>query len=793
MNDESPRARGASVETWLSLLYRNARGNIRIDYVKAGQFQGQTFSLDELAKIGPFIERLDQEGATSIYHRATTLRDGVEGVKRGGAADSVDLVGFWADIDIAGPGHKHKPEQHGGRPLPPDETTARAIVSAAGLLEPTAWIHSGGGLYAWWLLNEPVPADGLGPLSQRLQNALGRGAEALGFHYGTGVGDLARVLRVPGSVNRKTDTPAVCRILSSDGPRYTVGDIDTAVSATETVKAKTEDPFSTPGRGGDSPFDRFEASTDWAEILEPKGWTLHHEDGDTRYWTRPDKNVSEGQSASTGLHEDRDRMWCFSDLAGLPVNVSMTKPYVYAALYHGGDLHKAAAALKGTAPKVVTANLPEEFWKRPVLDHIRQAAHARCRSADLVLGAVLARVASQVSPDLRFDTGLGAASMNLFIAAIGPSGGGKSTANRVAGELVPPPSYLDAMNYRDGISLGSGEGLAEAYMGTVQKETADTYKSGERKGQAKTIPVRQKVRSNVFVYVDEGAALTAQIERAGSTIGPAIRSAWNGEYLGQANAREETTRTIPAGSYSLGMVIGYQLGTARALISDTDAGTPQRFLWLSATDPSVPDDTPEYPGPLPLRLSRGDEVFQPAFPLPRTGTVEFEKSIRDRLRQQTVRRTRGEESTGAALDSHRPLMHSKVSALLCLLDDRMTVTEEDWELAGMILDTSDAVRAGIIEHGQETDRRTYEAKTEMRLATEERLQYVRNNVEKKVERVAKRITARLQEKGPMTRGAINRDQRGEDRSLTGEAIDYCLDQGWITQDGKEYKAKEEKA
>lgn len=37
-------------------------------------------------------------------------------------------------------------------------------------------------------------------------------AEQLGWHYGSGVGDLARVLRLPGSINRKEGPERPCRV-----------------------------------------------------------------------------------------------------------------------------------------------------------------------------------------------------------------------------------------------------------------------------------------------------------------------------------------------------------------------------------------------------------------------------------------------------------------------------------------------------------------------------------------------------------------------------------------------------
>ncbi|TDD45421.1 DNA primase, partial [Nonomuraea terrae] len=109
-------------------------------------------------------------------------------------------------------GHNHK-----RLPLPPDLDTARHIIAAAGLPEPTMWIHSGGGTYPWWLLATPHTIsndlDDIATLTARWQHAVQAGSEKLGYHYGAGVGDLARVLRIPGTVNRKEGLARPCTVL----------------------------------------------------------------------------------------------------------------------------------------------------------------------------------------------------------------------------------------------------------------------------------------------------------------------------------------------------------------------------------------------------------------------------------------------------------------------------------------------------------------------------------------------------------------------------------------------------
>jgi hypothetical protein len=79
-------------------------------------------------------------------------------------------------------------------------------------------------------------------LSKRWQAVLGAGAASLGFYYGTGVSDLARVLRLPGTVNRKVPVdPRPCRILSNGGPRHALDELRSALDAAERWELASKD------------------------------------------------------------------------------------------------------------------------------------------------------------------------------------------------------------------------------------------------------------------------------------------------------------------------------------------------------------------------------------------------------------------------------------------------------------------------------------------------------------------------------------------------------------------------
>ena len=110
------------------------------------------------------------------------------------------MPGVWADIDIAGAAHK-------AQDLPPGEADAIALANAVGLA-PSIFVRSGFGLQVYWLFREPfvIESDAerqrLKSLSRRFQHSLRLQAKARGWALDP-TADLCRVLRIPGTFNRK--------------------------------------------------------------------------------------------------------------------------------------------------------------------------------------------------------------------------------------------------------------------------------------------------------------------------------------------------------------------------------------------------------------------------------------------------------------------------------------------------------------------------------------------------------------------------------------------------------------
>lgn len=130
-----------------------------------------------------------------------------------------------------------------------------------------------------------------------------------------------------------------------DHPRPDPTPLSTAAHLDTTAQPNTY-PTTHPVPTLPSPADRWERVTDWAEILEPHGWTVEHRGPGTEiHWTRPGKNRRDGASATTGRAHDRDRLYVFSTSTVFPAEVPITKFGAYTTLNHGGDFRAAVLDL----------------------------------------------------------------------------------------------------------------------------------------------------------------------------------------------------------------------------------------------------------------------------------------------------------------------------------------------------------------------------------------------------------------------------------------------------------------
>ncbi len=142
--------------------------------------------------------------------------------KRCRTAEIAGLAGFWADLDL-------KSEAH-NKPLPATAEEALTILPAA--LPPTIMISTGNGLHVWWLFKEPWIFENdeerkqAAILSSRFQTLLRYNANQHGWAFER-LSDLARILRIPGTVNAKdAANPKNVTALTTTDHRYNPSDFE---------------------------------------------------------------------------------------------------------------------------------------------------------------------------------------------------------------------------------------------------------------------------------------------------------------------------------------------------------------------------------------------------------------------------------------------------------------------------------------------------------------------------------------------------------------------------------------
>lgn len=161
--------------------------------------------------------------AEDVYMGCGLRAENLGPTLRGEREAVVAIPGLWLDVDIDGPEHR-KPN------LPPTEEDARRLIAELGL-PPTMVVHSGGGLQAWWCFREPwiFESEEDRTAAERLTKAwcttLRAKAKAHGWDADQ-VGDLPRVMRLPGLWNRK-GVPKPTVLLSCDEEaRYNPDDFE---------------------------------------------------------------------------------------------------------------------------------------------------------------------------------------------------------------------------------------------------------------------------------------------------------------------------------------------------------------------------------------------------------------------------------------------------------------------------------------------------------------------------------------------------------------------------------------
>ena len=208
MNDEQQplTADPQVVRDWLTHLYTGCPGLLSI-CSDADGWVGRRFTTDEtgIAAAVEYAIALDARGAVGVYAQTTTLRE-KPAKGRGGEDLAYGLTHLWGDGDYGSIGHKPGPDD---LPAPPDADAVAKVVAEAPVPPPSGWARTGGGYNPVWTLaeNYVIASDEdrvrVKELTTGLQAILAAQAYQYGWSWDVEVGNLDRLMKVPGTINRK--------------------------------------------------------------------------------------------------------------------------------------------------------------------------------------------------------------------------------------------------------------------------------------------------------------------------------------------------------------------------------------------------------------------------------------------------------------------------------------------------------------------------------------------------------------------------------------------------------------
>ena len=410
------------------------------------------------------------------------------------------------------------------------------------------------------------------------------------------------------------------------------------------------------------------------------------------------------------------------------------------------------ASANGSAPP---PEWEEDFWTaRPVLTHIRNFARARRVGPWALLGCVLVRVVAATTSKIVIPalTG-GEAPLNLYVGIVAFTGGGKGTAEKAARGAIDLPHV-------DVVGPGSGEGIGHLFKYWDNKEK--TY---------------VQYRDAVILSATEVSTLNAMKARQASTLFAELNKAWIGEPLGFSYVAKEKSLNIRPNEYRLCLITGVQPANANVILDDVDSGSPARYLWMPASDPGRPIVQPDQP-PIwrgwTLANSVGNlDSIDPT----RIRPMDVCQTARDAVDQAALDRLA--EVPADPFNSHALLSRLKTAAALALLGNRAAaITEEDWQLAGVVHAVSDRTRLRMIDVLKGRRRTANTA----RALEEGHREVIKGSVVKddEVKQVCQTVVRKLQREGGWVTGKAARDVVPEKlRPRFLEAVDKLSEAGQI--------------
>ena len=352
----------------------------------------------------------------------------------------------------------------------------------------------------------------------------------------------------------------------------------------------------------------------------------------------------------------------------------------------------AVKAAKADLAAVMTRNL-DLFGETEVLAGLAAFAEARKVGRWTLVGGVMVRTVAALHPSIVLPATIGGeVSLNLLLAQCGVPGSGKGASDNA----VSDAAVMMFDNYTAPrlplLPIGTGEGINRAYAHGVPVP-------GERRSET-VFHARHALFS-----IRDIVTLEKLADRAGATIIGELLKAYMGEELGFTNAGRETNVVLPQHSYRLGLLMGVQPDCASILLDAVARGNglTHRILALPVTDLRQRSGRPETGTPVTLTLP-GDLHRDPFSDDMTLLPLDVPTAIAEALieGQNAKNLDVFGESDNTPLSGHRGLSRLKLASTLGLMHGS-TSAVGFWEMAERFTEVSDAMMAAMVAASQHSE------------------------------------------------------------------------------------------
>lgn len=642
--------------------------------------------------------------------------------QRGGDEHVTRCVALPTDIDI---------KTGGVADVATADTVTKEIAAALGQM-PCAVVFSGQGGHTYWALDADDDAWTLDTEAKRADAVVVYRrfhrlcADIAAAHGGSvdNVGQLSRVLRVPGTFNRKDPANPIPVVLHTypyggSGPLSfdAVRDALDAYGVPEYDEDREQ-----LGESVSDPHDwAFGDTTRYVATMIDRWRTDTPRAGVNRHNWLVGQSVRLACAHRLGRITDDDHDKAvqvlterFGELLATHGEPRCPTPGEVAGALAWGEQRaarftddRAAEEIGGTETATGTASddpiaaglTDAVFGYSEVTRFLRDRAEVRMVSPWALLGAALVQAAAMVPWWVRLPPFVGSdASVNLLEVSAGMTGAGKGASaevgldwdagwdpmgSEVVDDLQPAAPFADLLRER---KPGSGQAFAALFMGLVPGVNPVTGRATQELRQTK------RVAHIVYPEIDGYAKLA---EQQGSTVFDVTRQLFDGKNLGEFTKDRMRVTELAAFAWRAVMTLHAQPEKCGPLLNDDAGGTPQRFLWIHPDWPLPQCDLADEPdAPPPDDLTRTYPIGRLTWPggPEQVAYIEVDPEIGRILRN--IRRQRSairseHATTEQKQGSHRGLLRLKVAVAVAVLHGRCAVTMADWGLAELILEHSD--------------------------------------------------------------------------------------------------------